>query len=80
MTGVQTCALPIFDRLAKRAKEGKLFTERESCLIFKKLMTGINYCHSHGVCHRDIKPANILLGDDKQWKIADFGFSIEISD
>lgn len=68
----------LFDRLAKRAKEGKLFTERESCAIFKKLMTGINYCHSHGVCHRDIKPENVLFADSEDistLKIADFGLS-----
>ena len=68
----------LFDRLSKRAKEGKLYTEKESCEIFKKLITGINYCHSHGVCHRDIKPENILFADEDDnstLKIADFGLS-----
>lgn len=68
----------LFDRLASRAKGGHLYTERESCEIFKKLVTGINYCHSHGVCHRDIKPENILFTDSDDistLKIADFGLS-----
>lgn len=68
----------LFDRLAKRSKEGNLYTEKETCAIFKKLMTGINYCHSHGVCHRDIKPENILFAnkdDLSTLKIADFGLS-----
>lgn len=68
----------LFDRLATRSRERKLFTERETCQIFKMLMTGINYCHSHGVCHRDIKPENILFSEKEDMstlKIADFGLS-----
>ncbi|GJP55623.1 hypothetical protein CLOM_g14573 [Closterium sp. NIES-68] len=34
---------------------------------------GLKYLHSFGVVHRDIKPANILIGDDMQAKVADFG-------
>ncbi|CAI5996449.1 unnamed protein product [Closterium sp. NIES-65] len=34
---------------------------------------GLEYLHSFKIVHRDIKPANILIGDDMQAKIADFG-------
>jgi len=36
----------------------------------------LNYCHSKRVIHRDIKPENILLCDDGQIRIADFGWSV----
>ena len=68
----------LFDRLAKRSKEKNLFTEKEACEVFKKIMTAINYCHAHGVCHRDIKPENILFADKDDLssiKVADFGLS-----
>ena len=55
-------------------------SSKEKIGIMEQLMNGLKYLASEGIIHRDIKPANILLGDDKQWKIADFGFSIEISD
>ncbi|GJP32886.1 hypothetical protein CLOM_g17478 [Closterium sp. NIES-68] len=34
---------------------------------------GVEYLHSFDIVHRDIKPANILIEDDMQPKIADFG-------
>lgn len=68
----------LFKRLAQRSKENRLFTERETCHIFSKLMTAINYCHSHGISHRDIKPENILFSDNEDsstLKVVDFGLS-----
>src|SRR5690606_38654608 len=35
-----------------------------------------DFAHRHGVIHRDIKPANILLGEDTDIKISDFGAAL----
>ena len=67
-----------FDRLAKRAKEKKMYTEKECAKIFKQILEAVNYLHAHGVCHRDLKPENILfsnLSDDSCLKLIDFGLS-----
>jgi len=43
--------------------------------IFRQLIYGLEFLHSHGICHRDLKPENILLDEFDQIKIADFGFA-----
>jgi serine/threonine protein kinase len=54
-------------------------TEEETArCYFKQLLSGVGFCHHHGVCHRDLKPENLLLASTDEGatlKIADFGLS-----
>ncbi|KAF9536081.1 hypothetical protein CPC08DRAFT_717875 [Agrocybe pediades] len=43
-------------------------------------MSGIEYSHRLKIVHRDLKPEKVLLDDDLNAKIGDFGLSNEISD
>lgn len=42
---------------------------------FKQLISGLRHMHSHGICHRDMKPDNILVDENFDLVIADFGFA-----
>lgn len=40
-----------------------------------QMLSALEMCHSTGIAHRDIKPENILLDDNFQLRMADFGLS-----
>jgi len=46
----------------------------------KVVASALGHAHRHGVIHRDIKPENILLADDGQPLVADFGIALAVSE
>ncbi|KAL3315078.1 Mitogen-activated protein kinase kinase kinase kinase 3 [Cichlidogyrus casuarinus] len=55
---------------------------REQCIAFlsRETLKGIEYMHSQGKIHRDIKGANILLTEQGDVKIADFGVAARVTE
>ncbi|KAI4344379.1 hypothetical protein L6164_011613 [Bauhinia variegata] len=49
--------------------------ESEARKIFQQLIDAIDYCHNKGVYHRDLKPENLLLDNNGNLKLSDFGLS-----
>jgi BR serine/threonine kinase len=61
----------LFDYLRTRGK----LEPAEAFSLFREIIDGLEYLHSHGICHRDLKLENLLLDQFNHIKISDFGFS-----
>ena len=61
--------------LLQYVKKRKRLEEDEARRIFKQIIYGLAHCHCRSVLHRDIKLDNILLDNEGEIKICDFGVS-----
>ncbi|XLS77982.1 hypothetical protein HN51_062207, partial [Arachis hypogaea] len=67
----------------KREARGELFakvskgrfSEDLARKYFQQLISAVGYCHSRGIFHRDLKPENLLLDENGNLKVSDFGLS-----
>ena len=55
------------------------FNEDTCRYYFKQLLSGLSHIHQRGYAHRDLKPSNLLLDQNFDLKIIDFGFSSPLS-
>lgn len=60
----------LFNKVAK----GRL-KEDVARKYFQQLISAVDFCHSRGVYHRDLKPENLLLDENGNLKVSDFGLS-----
>lgn len=63
----------------QKAKDVPMMTLKESMVVFRDVLLGLEYLHYQGIIHRDIKPANLLIAGDGSVKISDFGVSFASS-
>lgn len=62
------------ESLATRLADGPWRPPRAAKLL-KLIADAVEYAHQRGIIHRDIKPGNILLDEEDQPRVADFGLA-----
>lgn len=60
---------------ARLAQQKRTLSLDEIASYVKQLASALDYAHQHGVVHRDIKPSNVLLADQGNLYLADFGIA-----
>lgn len=48
---------------------------QEGALLMAQLSEALQYAHDHGVIHRDVKPSNVLLDEQGNLLLSDFGMA-----
>lgn len=48
---------------------------RERILVFQQVLDAVQYAHAHLVIHRDLKPSNVLVDEQGQVHLLDFGIA-----
>src|SRR5439155_25399047 len=66
------------DDLAMRLARGRLPVDA-ALAIARQIADALDAAHEKGIVHRDLKPANILIAQDGNVKVLDFGLA-KISD
>jgi len=62
--------------LSAYCRPGSLLPIDQVVSIVYKCAKALHYAHKRGVIHRDIKPSNIMLTNDNDVRIIDFGIAI----
>ena len=56
-----------------KQKMGKPMPWQEAVRLLAPIASALEYAHKHDIIHRDIKPSNILIADNGQPMLSDFG-------
>lgn len=65
--------------LSRFLAHGKIKSQRNMAVIIRKLALALDAAHQKGVIHRDLKPANVMVDEDNEPVIMDFGLARQLN-
>jgi polo-like kinase 1 len=64
--------------LKEMLQSRKTITDHETRYFMRQILLGCQYLHENKIIHRDLKPANILINDQMEIKIGNFGLATKV--
>lgn len=61
--------------LAQVLRTERLIPVEKALRLFEQILSGIHAAHSAEIIHRDIKPSNIMITDNDEVRLVDFGIA-----
>jgi Serine/threonine protein kinase len=68
-------AVTTADHAATAIPRSRILPSEQSIALVCKICDAVQFAHEHGVLHRDLKPGNILLREDAEPLVTDFGLA-----
>ena len=66
--------------LEQLIKRERYLSNEAAALIFYEVCKALQHAHEKGVVHRDMKPGNILISNQGEVKLVDFGIATSLED
>ena len=61
--------------LKKFIQETEQISHEQACEIMIKISQAVHYAHEQNIVHRDLKPDNVMMENEKNPKVMDFGLA-----
>jgi len=79
-TKLPRMSMNLSNELKKQEERQEFYTEAQIVKYFYCLASGVEYLHKKSVFHGDIRPDNILLDNERNPKLCDFGSAKYVSE
>ena len=70
---------PVSEIASALVSRGRRLIKDQIAYIIKETLHALIYLQNQLVCHRDVKGSNILLTEDCQVKLVDYGISCQVA-